>query len=269
MLRRTSSAWARLTPVVSATMSSTCSWKTTTPSVSSSAGTRLGWRKRRSRQPCRLSRNGVIMSDFTGPGRNSEMSTMRSSNAVGPSLPTSSRWPGLSIWNIPRVRVVRISSKVSGSSSGTCASSSRSTRSPVTRSTSATACAIEDCIRMPRTSSLRNPRVSTSSLSNWLIGKPSQLASTGVRSSIPALDRTTPHGCSAMCRGRPSRASTRSKNCASRGLSRPRLRSSGRSAMAWRASRARMCGNALAISSTSTGGIPSAAPTSRTAWRTL
>ena len=72
--------------MVSATMSSTCSWKTTTPSVSSSAGIRLGWRKRRSLQPCRLLRNGVIMSDLTGPGRNSEMSTMRSSKRLGPEL---------------------------------------------------------------------------------------------------------------------------------------------------------------------------------------
>ena len=110
MLRRTSSAWARLTPVVSATMTSTCSWKTTTPSVSSSAGIRLGWMNRRVLHPWRLLRNGVIMSDLTGPGRNSEMSTMRSSNRRGPSLPMSSRCPGLSIWNIPRVRVVRISS---------------------------------------------------------------------------------------------------------------------------------------------------------------
>ena len=34
------------------------------------------------------------MSDFTGPGRNSEMSTIRSSHRVGWSFWSSSRWPG-------------------------------------------------------------------------------------------------------------------------------------------------------------------------------
>lgn len=34
------------------------------------------------------------MSDFTGPGRKSEMSTMRSSNCRGPSLPMSSALTG-------------------------------------------------------------------------------------------------------------------------------------------------------------------------------
>ena len=61
----------------------------------------------------------MTMSLLTGPGRNSEMSVMRSSNVSGPNLPTSSRWPGDSIWNMPRVRVDRISANVSGSSSGT------------------------------------------------------------------------------------------------------------------------------------------------------
>ena len=45
-------------------------------------------------------------------------------------------------------------------------------------------------------------------------------------------------------------------------------RSSGSSCMAMRASRARMCGNALAIWSISPDGMPSAAPTSRIACRT-
>ena len=52
------------------------------------------------------------MSLFTGPGRNSEMSMMMSSNVCGPNLPTSSRCPGDSIWNMPSVRVLRISSNV-------------------------------------------------------------------------------------------------------------------------------------------------------------
>ena len=52
------------------------------------------------------------MSLLTGPGRNSEMSVMRSPNVSGPNLPTSSRCPGDSIWNMPRVRVDWISAKV-------------------------------------------------------------------------------------------------------------------------------------------------------------
>ena len=43
------------------------------------------------------------MSLLTGPGRNSEMSVMMSENSSIPDLPTSSRWPGDSIWKIPRV----------------------------------------------------------------------------------------------------------------------------------------------------------------------
>ena len=107
------------------------------------------------------------MSLFTGPGRNSEMSMMMSSNVCGPNLPTSSRCPGDSIWNMPSVRVLRISSNVVGSSRGTA---SMSTVSPSTRATSSRACAIADCIRMPSRSSLSSPSSSTSSLSNWLIG---------------------------------------------------------------------------------------------------
>ena len=247
----------------------TCSWKTTTPWVSAITGSRSGWIRSACAQPCRARRNGVIMSDFTGPGRNSEMSTMMSPKVSGANLPISSRWPGDSIWKQPNVWVVRIIAKVSGSSNATA---SRTIGSPPMRTTSSRAWAIADCIRMPRTSSLRNPISSTASLSNWLIGNPIQLASTGVRSSSdPSLSRT-PQGCSATCRGRPSRASTRSRNpsrrpcAASRPI--PELRSSGRSASAARASRARMCGNALAKASISPGGRPSAAPTSRTAWRT-
>ena len=45
-------------------------------------------------------------------------------------------------------------------------------------------------------------------------------------------------------------------------------RSSGSSSMAWRALRAAMCGKAFAMTSTSAGTIPSAAPASRMAWRT-
>ena len=52
------------------------------------------------------------MSDFTGPGRNSEMSTIRSSHRVGWSFWSSSRWPGDSIWKQPSVSEARISSNV-------------------------------------------------------------------------------------------------------------------------------------------------------------
>ena len=89
---------------------------------------------------------------------------------------------------------------------------------------------------MPRTSSLSSPSSSTSSLSNWLIGKPIQLASTGVRSSSVASESSTPQGCSAMWRGRPSSASTRVRKPSSspRAARRPRPeeRSSGSSSRA-------------------------------------
>ena len=48
------------------------------------------------------------MSLLTGPGRNSEMSVMMSSKLSMPDLPTSSRWPGDSIWNTPRVLAAEI-----------------------------------------------------------------------------------------------------------------------------------------------------------------
>ena len=112
------------------------------------------------------------MSLFTGPGRNSEMSVMMSSNDSMPDLPTSSRWPGDSIWKQPSVFACEIIANVVSSSNGTCVSSSMSMRTPSSRSISSTACAIDDCMRMPSTSSLSSPRSSTSSLSNWLIGNP-------------------------------------------------------------------------------------------------
>ena len=220
-------------------------------------------------QPCRARRNGVTMSDFTGPGRNSEMSMMRSPKVSGANLPISSRWPGDSIWKQPRVCADCTSAKVAGSSRSR---SSSSMRSPVVRSISSTAWAIEDCMRMPSTSSFSRPISSTSSLSKWLIGKPAALRSTGVRSSRVVSDSSTPQGWRATCRGRPSSFSTRSRKVSSRpdAASRPNpeVRSSGRSARALRASRARMCGKDLAKASTSPAGMPRAAPTSRTACRT-
>src|SRR3954462_7167246 len=141
------------------------------------------------------------MSLLTGPGRNSEMSAMICSKVSMPDLPTSSRWPGDSIWNTPRVRAWLIMWNVAGSSNGTWSSSSRSISTPSVRRTRSTAWAIEDCIRMPSTSSLSSPRSSTSSLSNWLIGNPTKLASTGVRSSSVASESSTPQGWTAMWRG--------------------------------------------------------------------
>ena len=44
------------------------------------------------------------MSDFTGPGRNNEISTIRSSHRFGCSFWSSSRWPGDSIWKQPSIR---------------------------------------------------------------------------------------------------------------------------------------------------------------------
>ena len=56
------------------------------------------------------------MLPFMGPGLNSDICIVRSLNCVGWCLPVSSLWPGLSIWNTPRVFVVRICLKVSASS---------------------------------------------------------------------------------------------------------------------------------------------------------
>ena len=92
------------------------------------------------------------MSDFTGPGRNNEMSTIRSSNRMGSSRCSSSRCPGDSIWKHPRVSEARISSKVGSSSSGI---PSRSIFSPVVRAISSIAWRIDESIRTPRTSSFR------------------------------------------------------------------------------------------------------------------
>ena len=53
--------------------------------------------------PCLRSTNGVTMLPFIGPGLNRLMSAMRSEYRSGCIFPSSSRWPGDSIWNIPRV----------------------------------------------------------------------------------------------------------------------------------------------------------------------
>ncbi len=56
---------------------------------------------------------------------------IRSPKVSGPNLPTSSRWPGDSIWKQPRVWVERISRNVASSSRATLDRSSRSTWHPV------------------------------------------------------------------------------------------------------------------------------------------
>ena len=113
---------------------------------------------------------------------------------------------------------------------------------------------------MPSTSSLSRPRSSTSSLSNWLIGKPSVAAPPpGCGRAGCASESSTPHGCTAMWRGSPSSCSTSREQSRSQPAARRQARtarSSGRSRSAIRASRARMCGNALAIASISPGGMP-------------
>ena len=108
----------------------------------------------------------MIMSDFTGPGRNSEMSMMRSDHSVGWNFCSSSRWPGDSIWKQPRVSEDRISSNALGSSGSM---RSRSTFSPSVRAISSRAWRMAESIRTPSTSSLSSPRSSTSSLSAWTI----------------------------------------------------------------------------------------------------
>ena len=92
------------------------------------------------------------MSDFTGPGRNNEMSTIRSSQREGWSFCSNSRWPGDSIWKQPRVSERRIRSNVGSSSS---AIASRSTLCPVVRAISSSAWRIELSMRTPRMSSFR------------------------------------------------------------------------------------------------------------------
>ena len=104
------------------------------------------------------------MSDFTGPGRNSEMSMIRSDHRVGWNFWRSSRWPGDSIWKHPIVSDDRMRSKVKGSSAGMA---SRSTFSPRVRAISSRAWRMAESIRTPNTSSLRSPSSSTSSLSAW------------------------------------------------------------------------------------------------------
>ena len=185
---------------------------------------------------------------------------MMSSKVSMPDLPTSSRWPGDSIWKTPRVR--GLADHVEG-------------RRVVERhlrlvvevdldarrcgATRSTAWAIEDCIRMPSTSSLSSPRSSTSSLSNWLIGNPTKLASTGVRSSSVRVGQQHPARVDGDVAGQPVEPLDEVEHQVEPlRRSSPAARSSGRSRSAIRASRARMCGNALAIASISPGGMPSA-----------
>ena len=81
------------------------------------------------------------MSDFTGPGRNSEMSTIRSSQRVGWSFCSSSRWPGDSIWKQPSVS--ERADQLERRDRRRAAIASRSTFSPVVRAISSRAWRIE------------------------------------------------------------------------------------------------------------------------------
>ena len=136
-----------------------------------------------------------------------------------------------------------------------------------TRFISATAWAIVDCIRTPRMSSFNNPISSTSSLSNSTIGYPLALNCTGARSSKPASERTTAHGCIAKCRGRPSRRWASEIAMAVRGADKLSERSSGSDLRVASIFRARICGRDFAIRSISIGASPKAAPVSRIALR--
>ena len=210
------------------------------------------------------------MSLLTGPGRNSEMSVMRSLEGL-------------------RRRTCRPARAGPATRSGTCrgcGSTGSARRSPGRRAAPALVVEVDRRRRRPARTSVdrvrhrglhpdaehveleqaerprRRPCRTGSS------GSPSQLASTGVRSSSVGSDSSTPHGCSAMCRGSPSSRSTSRNSRSSRAARRGRWRrSSGRSRSAAVTSLARMCGNALAIASISPGGSPSAAPTSRIACR--
>ena len=92
-----SSATASVTPVNFEIIFITCSWNTTTPSVSLRISSRSSWIFGIGDNPWRTPKNGEIMSLFTGPGRNNEISITRSVKLFGENFPISSRCPGLSI----------------------------------------------------------------------------------------------------------------------------------------------------------------------------
>ena len=236
------------------------------------SGRRSGGGSAASVQPAGPSRNGVIMSVLTGPGRNSEMSMMRSSKRLGAELADQLALARATrSGSSPRVlgradQLVRSRS----SSSGTCASSSRSICDPVDPLD------LGDGVRHRRL----HPDAEHVELEQAEV-LDVVLVELAHREAQPAgLDRgaveqrgvgqQTPHGCRAMCRGRPSSRSTRSNSRSSRGL----VEAAGCAARAARAMalpgvagadvRERL-GDRVDLAAAA---CPSAAPTSRTACRT-
>ena len=163
--------------------------------------------------------------------------------------------------------MVRICLKVSASSRGISSSSSFS---PLTRSSSRTAYAIALCMRTPSTSSFRKPIGSMSSLSNWLIGRPMPLVSTGVRLSRVASPKITPHGCIEICLGNRSSRSVMSTSrfiCRSLSTDWASAASSGLVPSAFLKVRALKRHMFLAMSSIWSSSKPRASPESRIAPR--
>lgn len=110
-------------------------------------------------------------------------------------LSEESNTPGLdteSSWNMLTVSLAWMRAKANRSFKSTWSGLSGSICRPVARRIPFTACAIADCIRTPRTSSLSRPRSSTSSLSARTIGySPPGVGCTGRRSSSVELERMT------------------------------------------------------------------------------
>ena len=150
-------------------------------------------------------------------------------------------------------------------SASSSATASISTCVPSTRFISCTACAIADCIRTPKISSLSKPISSTSSLSNSTIGKPPALSCMGARSRKAASDKTIAHGCIARCRGKPSRRPANAIVARVSGADVFIFFNSGRELSAASILPARICGIDFANKSISIAGMPSAAPASRIA----
>ena len=206
------------------------------------------------------------MSLLTGPGRNSEMSMMRSSNVSGANLPTSSRWPGDSIWKQPSVLVDWTSAKVAGSSGGSA-------------SVEVDVLAVDPLHLLDGVGHRRlHPDAEHVELEQpelldvvlvELAHREAQEAGLDRRAvEQRAVGQQHPARVQRDVPRQPVEPLDQAKQQVEPlGLPRPLDRSSGRSRIAARTWLARMCGNALASASISPGGIPSAAPTSRMACR--
>jgi hypothetical protein len=201
------------------------------------------------------------MSLLTGPGRNSEMSTMRSSKVLGANLPTSSRWPGDSIWKQPRVWVDCTSAKVAGSSRGTAVDVDHGAVDPL------------DLLHRVRHGRLHADAEHVELEQPELLDV--VLVELAHREAQPAgLDRCAveqggvgqqhPARVERDVAGQPVEPLDHAQHQVDPGgvvaADRPLARSSGRSRIAARTWLARMCGNALASASISPGGMPRAGP---------